>query len=165
MIKKICTDRCIMTSICEADFEEIVPLFTNKDVRRFLGGPLPSEWAFNKLNEALNKAEDIRFTVRLKNTNICIGLIFIAPHHNPSDMEISYMFFPEYWGMGYAFETVKTIIHFCNKTLNLNRVVSETQTANFSSCSLLEKLGYRLESKLERFGAEQSIYSLELTKE
>lgn len=158
-IKVLYTFRCFLSSVCETDLNELIPLFTNEEVRRYLGGPLSAEWAFNKLKESMQKSDDIRFTVRLKDTKTCIGLIFVAPHHNPSDMEISYMLFPEYWGKGYATEIVKTVLEFCRDELKLFRVVSETQTLNMRSCHLLEKLGYKLESQVERFGAQQSIYA------
>ncbi|HBN86233.1 MAG TPA: GNAT family N-acetyltransferase [Clostridiales bacterium] len=162
MITNIATERCVLSPISESDFGEIIPLFTNNEVRRYLGGPLSVEWAFNRLNESLLLNNDIRFVVRRRETEKCIGLVFITPHHNPADSEISYMFMPEYWGKGYAFEVVKRLLEFCRDELKLARVVSETQTANVRSCHLLEKLGYMLESKVERFGAEQSIYAKDL---
>lgn len=95
-MKSIQTEHCVLSPIIEVGFNELIPLFTDEKVRRYLGGPLPSEWAFNRLKESIQKSNDIRFTMRLKDSNVCIGLIFIAPHHNPADMEISYMFLPKY---------------------------------------------------------------------
>lgn len=50
------------------------------------------------------------------------------------------------------------MLSFCRAELSLTCVVSETQTLNTRSCHLLEKLGYKLESQIELFGAHQSIY-------
>lgn len=156
------TEHCLLTPISEADFDEIVPLFTNTDVRRYLGGPLSTEEACKKLKEKLQLDNDICFAVREKKTQVCIGLVFIAPHHNPADMEISYMFMLEFWGMGYALEVVKRLVEYCREELKLTRVVAETQTANTRSCHLLERIGYKLENTVERFGVEQSIYVYDL---
>jgi [ribosomal protein S5]-alanine N-acetyltransferase len=156
------TKRCHITPISESDFDEVVPLFTNTDVRRYLGGTLSIEEAINKLKDKLQSEDDICFTVREKKKQVCIGLVYIAPHHNPADMEISYMFLPEFWGMGYAYEVIKRLLEYCREELQLKHVVAETQTANLRSCHLLEKLGYRPKYNVKRFGADQSIYVYDL---
>lgn len=52
------------------------------------------------------------------------------------------------------------IINYALNELNLSRVVAETQTANTSSCRLLERVGMEIEKISIRFGAEQAIYSI-----
>ena len=155
----IATDRCILSPLTEADFCELTPLLTNADVRRYLGGVRPVEDSFHNMRESIATANNYPFVVRLCGTTELLGLVTIAPHHEPTDMEISYMFLPEHWGKGYAQEAMKAVLNFCEQKLNLNRVVSETQTANHRSCRLLETLGYCAESKIERFGAKQTIYA------
>ena len=156
--KPTTTDRCILFSLTEADFNELTPLLTNPDVRRYLGGVRPIEDSLSNLRESITSANNYPFAVRLRSTKELLGLVTIAPHHEPTDMEISYMFLPKHWGKGYAREAIKTILDFCKQKLNLNRVVSETQTANHRSCRLLETLGYRVKSQIERFGEKQTIY-------
>jgi ribosomal-protein-alanine N-acetyltransferase len=156
--KPITTDRCILSPLAEADFNDLTSLLTNTNVRRYLGGVRPIEDSLRNLRESMVAANNYPFVVRLCGTTELLGLVTIAPHHEPTDMEISYMFLPEHWGKGYAREAIKAILDFCKQKLNLNRVVSETQTANIRSCLLLETLGYRAESQIERFGAKQTIY-------
>ena len=115
---------------------------------------------FAGLRHSMQSADEYPFAVRTSNDNTLIGYAVIAPHHDPKDMEVSYMFFPKFWGCGYASETIKTLIDFCTSELKLNRIVAETQTANNRSCSLLQKLGFQLEDYIVRFGAKQSIYVL-----
>ena len=83
------------------------------------------------------------------------------PHHIGNDIEVSYQFLPKWWGAGYATEVMKEIFKFAFESLNLPRVIAVTQTANISSRKLLERLGMKLISKYQRFGAEQSLYSIE----
>ena len=82
------------------------------------------------------------------------------PHHDGVYLEISYQLLPNWWGAGYATEVVQVIINFALIELNLSKVIAETQTANTSSCKLLENLGMKLERTISRFGAEQAIYSI-----
>jgi len=159
--KPISTDRCILSSLTEAGFFELTPLLTNAEVRRYLGGVRPIEDSFRYLRESIASASNYPFVVRLCGTAELLGLVTLGPHHVPTDMEVSYMFLPEHWGKGYAQEAMKAILGFCKQRLNLNRVVSETQAANLRSCRLLETLGYRAESNIDRFGAKQTIYVYE----
>ena len=39
-------------------------------------------------------------------------------------------------------------------------MIAETQTANILSCKLLERVGMKLEQKIQRFGTEQTIYAI-----
>lgn len=98
------------------------------------------------------------WVVRGKSTKEFIGLISLDPHHDGIDYEISYQFLPDWWGSGYAAETVSVIIDFALNGLELPAVVAETQSENLVSCRLLEKLGMGLERKVFRYGAEQSLY-------
>jgi len=159
----IITERCTLFPLAETDFNELVPLFTNAEVRKYLGGVRPVEDSLKGLRFSIAATNEYPFVVRLHNPNTFIGYISVTPHHNPADMEISYMLLPDYWGNGYARETVKALLIFCKQELNLSRVVSETQTANIRSCRLLETLGYRPESSIERFNEKQTIYAYDFT--
>lgn len=50
------------------------------------------------------------------------------------------------------------------KKLGLTKIVAETQSANKASCRLLKRIGMDLEETVERFGAEQSIFSIRNTE-
>jgi len=168
LITSIETDRCILQLLCSNDIEEAVELFTNSDTRKYLGGPISRDGAIKRLNRCLEEKKTIFFwkiyyCVRLKDNGKFIGIVSITPHHNLLYKELSYQFLPNFWGKGYAYETINSIIHhYKNNYKVLSRLVSETQTANIKSCKLLEKLGYKLHKKLERFGCEQSLYVFNL---
>jgi ribosomal-protein-alanine N-acetyltransferase len=75
--------------------------------------------------------------------------------------EISYEFLPQSWGNGYAFEVIRQLLMYALHELKLGRVIAETQTANVSSCRLLEKVGMKVEATLQRYGAEQALYGID----
>ena len=155
----IITDNCIIKRFAPEYIEQAVILFTDSHVRKYLGGPVPAEWARHRLEQWCDpKSENIYFAVTIHEGTF-IGIIDIAPYHDGTSKELSYMFLPEYWGQGYAFESVKAVLDYCRKHLELNRIISETQTENERSCVLLERLGYTLKEKLIRFEAEQSVYA------
>ena len=90
----------------------------------------------------------------------CVGIVQIAPHHDGSDVELSYNFLPTVWGTGLASEAVRAVIAHAFSSLGLTRLIAEAQVANRPSRLLLERIGMRYERRLERFGEMQSIYAI-----
>ena len=150
------TSRCVLCTLVPTDIPALLPLFTSSEVRQYLGGSLTSEEAENRLHRWCR--QEYYWTVRTE--NICIGLVDLSPYHDPLKTELSYQFLPAYWGQGYAFETLSAVLDWCRG--RYDSVVSETQEANIRSCRLLEKLGYRLTDRPERFGAVQRLYEKQL---
>ncbi|WP_264298240.1 GNAT family N-acetyltransferase [Bacillus sp. B1-b2] len=89
-----------------------------------------------------------------------MGLVSLDPHHDEVYPELSYQFLPKWWGKGYATEVVQFLTFFALNELKLSNLIAETQTANKSSCRLLERIGMKFERSITRFGAEQAIYSI-----
>jgi len=171
----ILTQRCKLAPLTEDDFDEVVVLYTNEDVMRYLGGVRPIEPILNglrksiksnaflgRLRKLLKFGTNYIFTLKLEDTNEFIGLIFVSPHHNKFDTEVSYIILPHFWGKGYAFEGVKATLEFCKTELRLKRVVSETQVANERSIRLLQRLGFTVKKELDRFGEKQALFEFNL---
>ncbi|SDJ15902.1 ribosomal-protein-alanine N-acetyltransferase [Salimicrobium halophilum] len=143
----------------QSDFEEVKNLYTDENVRRFLGGPRRT-FTLDEFADDVDAEQSWHWTVRKAGTNEFIGMISLATHHSGKDTEVSYQFLPKWWKKGYAKETVARVVTFAFEDLNLERVVAETQTANRPSCLLLERLGMEVIDNYERFGADQSLYSI-----
>jgi len=160
------TDRCDLYRLQETDYEDVIQLYRNHQVRKYLGGATDNEVLLsNKFYEVLTKSKKSYYWVVRSVTNIdFIGLISLDKYHDDINIEISYEFLPAWWGNGIATEVINAIIGYSFNELDITRLVAETQTANIASCRVLEKAGMTLENKLYRFNAEQSLYSLEKNK-
>jgi len=150
------TSRCELTPLVPADIPSLLPLFTSPAVRQFLGGVIPPEEAEARLNRWCS----LPYYWTVRTGDDCIGLVDLSPYHDPQKTELSYQFLPAYWGQGYALETLSAVLEWCRG--RYDSVVSETQEANIRSCRLLERLGYRLTDRLERFGVLQRLYEKNL---
>ncbi|WP_054708274.1 GNAT family N-acetyltransferase [Bacillus sp. JCM 19041] len=157
------TARCSIKRFSRNDQSDVEALYVNEQVRQFLGGPRQVDLTKERDEMLASPAHSNHWVVREKQTNDFIGLVTLDPHHNGVDLELSYQLLPEWWGNGYATEVLKTIIHYAFNNLNLPKVMAETQIANKASCALLEKVGMRFEQTINRFGAEQAIYSIRST--
>ncbi|TFJ91308.1 GNAT family N-acetyltransferase [Lentibacillus salicampi] len=156
------TKRCIINTFQKSDYADVKELYLNQEVRKFLGGIRDKESIVIMLDEMLDTGDDSSYwVVREKQTDHFVGLVSMDPHHEGDNIEISYQFLPNWWGRGYATEVIHTIIHYAFNELNLSKIVAETQTANEASCRLLERVGMEFERTVNRFGAEQAIYSIQ----
>lgn len=156
------TERCFMNTFQKSDYLDVKKLYVNQEVRKYLGGTRQEDSIELVLDDMLNSGSDSMYwVVREKHTDDFIGLVSLDPHHDGVYLEISYQLLPNWWGKGYASEVVQLLIHYALNELNLSKVIAETQTANTSSCKLLERLGMELERTISRFGAEQAIYSIQ----
>lgn len=127
-----------------------------------MGGVIQIDAAIEKLNKWITAGDSLYLSVRLKNNREFAGIIDISSYDNSINKELSYQFLPSVWGMGYAYEAIHSAIEYCSNVLDIKYLVSETQTENIRSCRLLQKLRFKLTDNINRFGAEQSIYVLNL---
>lgn len=151
-----------MVKLQQSDYDDVKQIYTNHEVRRYLGGVIAEENTFDKFLEAVKRSnsDSSLWVVWLKSTNDFIGLVSLDKHID-GDTEVSYEFLPNWWGSGYATEVIGEVLTFAFNVLNITKVIAETQTANLRSCRVLEKLGMKLERTVQRHGAEQAIYSIE----
>jgi [ribosomal protein S5]-alanine N-acetyltransferase len=160
------TQRCLLQKIIPDDFKDIKKLYVNEDVRKYLGGSRKEADIQDSFSGMVHsKMESLYWVVRDKESNKFIGLVSLDTHHDKVSTEISYQLLPDWWGVGYATEIVSEILYYAFQVLKMPKVIAETQTANIASCKLLEKLGMKVTEKVNRFGAEQAIYSIHNQKE
>ncbi|MEK1902127.1 MAG: GNAT family N-acetyltransferase [Rhizobium sp.] len=142
------------------DRETLKQLLTDHAVRQYLGGALSELAAERRADAPVFAPAENRWSVRLRESERCIGLVELDRHHDGEDIEISYQFLPSSWGTGLATEAVSAVIGYCFDKLRLERLVAETQSANLPSRRLLERCGMREFKKVSRFGEDQIIYAV-----
>jgi ribosomal-protein-alanine N-acetyltransferase len=156
-MKLLETDRCLLREICEADRQHVVRLHSDPEVRRFLGGPRVEALSHERFDLQLTSRSPY-WIVTKKADQAFVGEISLDPHHDGEAIEISFVFSSLHWGKGYASETLPRVIAYAFKELNCLQLVSETQIGNQPSCRLLQRLGFRVDRRVERFGQHQAVY-------
>ena len=155
------TARCVLDEFGLEDREHVIRLYTDTDVRRFLGGPVDVAAARTNFERWASPGPgDNRWAIRTKDRRTFVGAVSLSPHHDGDETEVSYLLLPEWWGKGYGGETVQAVINFAFCECGLSQIIAETQTDNIASCKMLERIGLRRVKTVVRFGAQQSIYSV-----
>ncbi|CAM4008269.1 GNAT family N-acetyltransferase [Mesobacillus zeae] len=155
-------NRCVLQKIQESDYKKVMELYIDPNVRKYLGGPRKEETIREAFDSLLNQDESGWYwAVREQGSGEFIGMVSLDAHHDGEGHEVSFQFFPQWWGAGYATESVKEILHYGFHELKLPRIMAETQMANKPSRKLLERLGMKLIKTCDRFGAKQGIYFID----
>ncbi len=155
------TDRTIFLKLNLTDYDDLLLLYGNEKVRKYLGGIVAKDEFDKKFNNFLSaKLPECYWIIREKETCSFVGILSITKHHDQMHYEISYELNPDFWGKGYGTEVVEKGIEFTFSKLGLKELYAETQKNNIQSINLLEKIGMKFVSETERFGEKQLIYSL-----
>ena len=158
-MKIIETDRLRLVPTTEINLIILSNLWRNPKVRQFLGGVLSDEAIAEKIITIKHQLPDNSFrllAVINKATDEAIGLCGLQTGQD--GIELSYMFFPEWWGKGIATEAANAVLIDGFKRLKLDKIVAITQEANLKSCQMLEKHGMKSIDIVERFGEKQKVY-------
>ncbi|WP_067283739.1 GNAT family N-acetyltransferase [Streptomyces jeddahensis] len=158
----ISTPRLMLRPAEPGDVSEFTRLWTDPDVRRFLGGPV-AEQQLAAYREHFAGRPNL-FAVVTRQDATVLGTVSIDPHSRfDGRREVSYSFLPEHWGQGYAREAVTAAVGwaFDHVPSDDPSVIAVTQEANSRSRRLLEVIGMHLISSFVEWGAPQAMYSLQ----
>lgn len=155
------TTHAILAKLQQSDYDDILLLHNDEQVRTYLGGPIDLKdfhCSFECMCSAIEP--EAYWIMREKQTTAFMGLVSIDGYHDKKRYELSYQLLPEFWGKGYATEVLDLMIKYAFSELGLEELVSETQKKNVKSIRLLERLGMQKIDELERFGEQQIVYAI-----
>ncbi|MEU5592790.1 GNAT family N-acetyltransferase [Streptomyces sp. NPDC020298] len=155
------TPRLILRPAESGDVSEFTRLWTDPDVRRFLGGPVAEDQLTTYQQHFAGRPHV--FTVVTRQEATVLGSVSIDPNSRfDGRREVSYSFLPEHWGQGYAREAVTAAVGWCLDHVPSDdpSVIAVTQEANARSRRLLEAIGMRMISTFVEWDAPQTMYSV-----
>ena len=158
----ISSSRLILRPAEPGDVSEFTRLWTDPDVRRFLGGPVDVQQL--AMYQAHFAGRINLFTVVTRQEAAVLGSVWIDPRSRfDGRREVTYSFLPEHWGKGYAREAVTAAVGwaFDHVPSEDPSVIAVTQEANSRSRRLLEAIGMHMISKFVEWDALQTMYSVQ----
>jgi ribosomal-protein-alanine N-acetyltransferase len=138
------------------DETALVRLYTNAEVRQFIGGPLATEEAEQRAAQIV--AEDAwgDFVIAAQPEDRAIGSGDIRRKRGPH--ELSFQLEATSWGQGLASEAVNALVTWFFTATRADILIAVTQDANQRSYRLLEQNGAQLAATFEQYGALQRRY-------
>ncbi|ONI84315.1 GNAT family N-acetyltransferase [Actinosynnema sp. ALI-1.44] len=165
-VTELTTERLLLRPVSAADREGLVELFTDPEVRAYLGGPRPRAAVEQMLDHLETAHVPGSYVIADRDTNEVLGGLWLnrrspdVPGHVTDDgneLELSYALRRNAWGKGVAFEAATAILRAAAHELPDQSVIVVTQTANTRSMKLVERLGFRVVETFEQFDAEQAL--------
>ena len=155
--KPLETTRLRLRPTRHGDEEWIIGLFTDSEVRKYLGGAMSEETARGSI--VLSGELWGHFAILDRETEQAIGSLSFANRHGP--WEVNYELRRQCWGRGLAAEAIEAALPWFFSATDEQQVSAVTQTANKRSCRLLEKLGASLTESFEYRGAPVVRYTFQ----
>ncbi|WP_258054982.1 GNAT family N-acetyltransferase [Streptomyces sp. Ru71] len=155
------TPRLALRPAEAADAPAFIRLWTDAEVRRYLGGPVAQDRLGAYRRHFAGRPG--LFAVTARDTAAVLGSVTIdTVSRFAGRREVSYSFLPEHWGHGYAREAVAAAIDwaFDHVPSQDPSVVAVTQEANLRSRLLLEAVGMRLVETFVEWDAPQTLYAV-----
>jgi [ribosomal protein S5]-alanine N-acetyltransferase len=154
LLTGLLTDRLILRELVSTDWQAIYDYASNPIAMQYrLEGVKTIEQLKAFIANAIVHATDeprlsYDLAIVLRSTQQLIGNceLQIENFHHASNFDhsqarIGYAIHPDYWGKGYATETVQQLLGFGFTNLHLHRIYAPVTPANVASARVLEKAG------------------------
>jgi len=160
------TERLILRHLEPGDLDALHALYSDAEIRRYFPeGTLTLEETREELEWFLDGHPDhpelgLWATIR-KPDGAFIGRCGLLPWtiEGRSEVEVAYLLARPYWGRGLATEAARAIVTYAFGPLGLSRLICLVDPANTASIRVAERIGMRLESRLEDDAGPFLVYS------
>lgn len=143
------TERLLLRPFCEADAQRVFDCWeSDPDVARYMFWSSHNDvektrqWTAFEVSQ-IPSDQWYRWAVVLKATGDLIGTGLVYYEEEYHLFEIGYNFGKEYWGHGFATETMEAIVDFAKNVLKVKELVGRYAKENPASGRVMDKLGFR----------------------
>jgi len=162
------SERLRLRQFRQEDFEAYALICADPEVMRYLGEgkPLVRREAWRQMAMILGHWQLRGFglwAVEERATGALIGRIgFFEPDGWPG-FELGWMLRRESWGKGYATEGARRALAHAFTAMGRTHLISLIRPDNAPSIRVAERIGERLEGRVDLFGAEALVYGIDLS--
>ena len=159
------TPRLRLRMFCQADAEAYADMLGDPEVARYLshGQPLPRPDAWRHMAMLLGHWQLSGFgpwAVEERASRELVGRI--GPYYPAGwpGLELTWTIRRQSWGQGYATEGARTALAYVFEEMGRHQVISLIRPQNAASIRVAEKLGQRLQDRMDFYGEEALIYGI-----
>ena len=146
---RIETERLVLKKIVEADKERLVSLIGDFRVSKTLSN-VPYPYTLDDADEWLKISHNQKFNLNIFLNDDLIGGIGLTPAEDDF-YELGYWLGVEYWGQGYATESVMELLNYAKSNVPCEKFLANVFKENVASVKVLEKNGFKRGEDIEVF--------------
>ena len=140
-ITKIKTQRLVLKKLVQADKERLVFLIGDFRVSKTLSN-VPYPYTLHDADEWLEIVDNEEFNLNIFLNNDLIGGVGLTPTEDDF-YELGYWLGVEYWGQGYATESVMELLNYAKSNTPCEKFKANVYKENVASVKVLEKNGFK----------------------
>ncbi|MFL3012187.1 MAG: GNAT family N-acetyltransferase [Acidimicrobiales bacterium] len=138
---KIETERLVLKKLVDADKERLVSLIGDFRVSKTLSNVL-YPYTLDDADEWLKIVDNEEFNLNIFLNDDLIGGIGLTPAEEDF-YELGYWLGVEYWGQGYATESVMELLNYAKSNTPCEKFKANVFKENVASAKVLEKNGFK----------------------
>jgi RimJ/RimL family protein N-acetyltransferase len=158
------TERLRLREPRQSDFDAYAAMYADPEVTRFLGGPWDRGRAWRHLAFLQGHwwmAGVGSWVVEQRGTGAFLGVVGFSEPEGWPELELAWILGRRWWGRGYAVEAGRAALAHAFGVWRRERVISLISPENEASVRVAERLGERLQGRVEHFGREMLCYGVE----
>ncbi len=171
-ISALTTQRLHLRAVTQADQQELLRLWTDREVRRYLWDGRIIDMAtvdgIIAASNALFREHEVGLYVleMLSQPDQLVGFCGLRRLTTPSPdqvrggIELLYGMFPEFWGSGIVTEAAREVLRHAFADCQIARVIAATDTPNQRSVRVMQRLGMVFETRCEWRGLDTVFYTM-----
>ena len=138
---RIETERLVLKKLVQADKERLVSLIGDFMVSKTLSN-VPYPYTLHDADEWLEIVDNEEFNLNIFLNNDLIGGVGLTPTEDDF-YELGYWLGVEYWGQGYATESVRGLLNYAKSNMPCEKFKANVYKENVASAKVLEKNGFK----------------------
>ncbi len=159
------TERMFLRRMEMDDVDNLMGIFSDPEAMRYYPATKSREEAEGWVRWVRRSYEENGFGLYaaiLEESDEFAGQCGLVPQEveGEREVEIGYLFLRKFWGKGLATEAASACRDYGVDHLGLDRVVSLIDPANLASRRVAEKVGMKLEKRVEKWGKTIYVYSV-----
>lgn len=148
MTRLLTSRRTELRPFAAADAGEILRVFRDADVRRYLLDDklVSAEWVDDEIAASDERFERIGaglWSIRLAGAPAIIGFTGFREFFDPPQLQLLYALLPAHWGRGLATEAAARVCQHAFEDLAFAEISAAIDVPNNASAEVLERLGMR----------------------
>jgi RimJ/RimL family protein N-acetyltransferase len=164
-IPTIGTERLLLRAFREDDLDEFAALNADPEVVKYLGAgkPWSREETWMQMAAFLGHWE-LRgyglWAVEERSSQKFIGRIGLLNPEGWYQLELAWTLTRSRWGKGFATEGARAALEYAFNVVKVDHIVSLIDSRNLPSIRVAERLGEKLEERIELRGKDVSVYGI-----
>ncbi len=147
-MRQLTTARTVLRPFEREEASELLSLFQDPDVRRYLLDDLivPLEWVEEEIEASERRFEQQSaglWSIRLPGDDAIVGFVGFREFFEPPQLQLLYGLLPRVWGRGLATEASERICRLGFDELGFTEILAAIDTPHDASRAVLERLGFR----------------------